>query len=63
MHQELDSFLIKWMVNTVMDCWKHGTEPNFIDVICKYRGWSPMEKEDKITISYDDKEYKITRTK
>ena len=36
---------------------------NFIDLLCKSRGWKPMKKEEEITVHMSGNEYKIKRTK
>ncbi len=59
-----DKIVLEWTIDKVMDHWPQGEiEPNFVDIISACRGWSPLEKYQKMRINYDNKEYSIMRHK
>ena len=36
---------------------------NLVSVIARMRGWLPLQKDEKMTVHFNGKEYEIKRTK
>ena len=48
--------------HTILNHWRHNDkEPNFIDVICALRKWTPMEIGECAEIQYGNQVYYIER--
>lgn len=50
-------------LGNILDNNLSGEEIDYIHIICRNKGYRPIENNDKIVVSFNDKQYEIKRVK